>query len=152
MTCAGAETRLLDELVEFQGELKTLSPENAARLRREILELGFSEPISVWQHDGTCYILNGHQRVTVLRGMAASEDEPGVLGRQGGGQPQARSRRGACPQGSRVVGRRPVGARPQKGEGRPDSVLPAGATAMKAMQTAKKECLSVVSCTKSPPI
>lgn len=64
--CQGAATRTLKELEGFQGALKTLSDANAAKLKKEILELGFSEPISVWQQDGHCYILNGHQRVAVL--------------------------------------------------------------------------------------
>src|SRR5690606_14927673 len=37
-------------------------------LRDQILTLGFSEPISTWLHEGTYYILNGHQRLkTILR-------------------------------------------------------------------------------------
>lgn len=55
----------------FQGNLKKLSKDNAARLRKEILELGFSEPVSVWEHEGSCLILNGHQRVAVLKMLAA---------------------------------------------------------------------------------
>lgn len=35
IACRGAETRRLDQLVEFQGDLKGLSLENAAKLRRE---------------------------------------------------------------------------------------------------------------------
>lgn len=65
--CQGAATRTLKELEGFQGALKTLSDANAAKLTKEILELGFSEPISIWQQDGHCYILNGHQRVAVLK-------------------------------------------------------------------------------------
>ena len=67
MKCTGAETRLLSELADFQGNLKKLTKDNAAKLKKEILELGFSEPVSVWEHDGSCFILNGHQRVAVLK-------------------------------------------------------------------------------------
>ena len=68
--CKGYETKDLDDLENFQGDLKKLTKQNAERLRKEILELGFSEPISVWQQDGVNYILNGHQRVTVLQTLA----------------------------------------------------------------------------------
>ena len=71
IACEGADTLSLDRLTPLQRDLKRLSPANAARLRKEILELGFSEPISVWQSNGTTYILNGHQRVTVLKAMQA---------------------------------------------------------------------------------
>jgi len=71
IACEGADTLSLDRLTPLQGDLKRLSPANATRLRKEILDLGFSEPISVWQTNGTTYILNGHQRVTVLKAMQA---------------------------------------------------------------------------------
>jgi len=70
MACKGAETRSLEELENFQGDLKHLTSANQARLRRGILELGFSEPIRVWGHEGRCCVLNGHQRLQVLRGLA----------------------------------------------------------------------------------
>lgn len=71
--CAGAETRLLDDLVEFQGGLKELSQLSFTKLRSRIIELGFSEPLSVWQHNGQALILNGHQRFRVLRHMRDEE-------------------------------------------------------------------------------
>ena len=33
--------------------------------------MGFSEPIAVWLHKGKSFILNGHQRVAVLRALAS---------------------------------------------------------------------------------
>ena len=69
--CSGAKTYKLDELVEFQGNLKDLSEENYNKLKREILNHGFSEPIATWEHDGKIYILGGHQRYRVLKGLQA---------------------------------------------------------------------------------
>ena len=69
IACKGSATRQLGELLDFQGGLKKLSKEAATRLLEEIRELGFSEPISVWEHEGMSHILNGHQRVAVLRQM-----------------------------------------------------------------------------------
>ena len=72
IACEGAGTVALADLVGLQGNLKELSPENAAKLRRDIIEQGFSEPIACWrQADGVPRILNGHQRLRVLTEMAA---------------------------------------------------------------------------------
>lgn len=69
IACKGADTKDIDELEEYQGNLKSLSTANYKKLRKEILELGFSEPISVWQNNGSSFILNGHQRLRVLKKM-----------------------------------------------------------------------------------
>jgi len=68
VTCEGADLLSLDRLTPFQGNLKELSTINYEKLKAEILELGFSEPISVWVSDKN-YIINGHQRVRVLQRM-----------------------------------------------------------------------------------
>lgn len=65
------ELRDIDELTPFQGDLKTLSPEDAVKLRRQIEEHGFLDPFIVWEHDSKTYILGGHQRQTVLKQMRA---------------------------------------------------------------------------------
>ena len=70
IACKGSDSRELGELRNFQRGLKTLSKEAAKRLKREIRELGFSEPVSVWEHGGVSHILNGHQRVAVLKMLA----------------------------------------------------------------------------------
>lgn len=69
--CEGARTLKLDELLEFQGNLKDLSEEDYNKFKRVILSHGFSEPISVWQHEGKNHIVNGHQRLRVLKGLEA---------------------------------------------------------------------------------
>jgi hypothetical protein len=67
--CKGSSLAQINDLVPFQGNLKDLSEENYKKLRKEILELGFSEPVSVWEHDGVLKILNGHQRLKTLKMM-----------------------------------------------------------------------------------
>ena len=69
IACEGAQAVPLEKLEPLQGDLKDLSEENYKKLRREILERGFSEPISVWKHKGKLKILNGHQRVRALSVM-----------------------------------------------------------------------------------
>jgi len=65
------ETRKLAELVPFQGGLKTLSPSDAKKLRKQIEDHGFIDPFIVWEHDGKTLILGGHQRKEVLGQMEA---------------------------------------------------------------------------------
>lgn len=67
--CEGSALKPLDELIEFQGELKSLSKENYEKLKAQILELGFCEPISVWPSPRGLLIGNGHQRLRTLSVM-----------------------------------------------------------------------------------
>lgn len=66
IACTGAEFLELNQLTEFQGELKTLSHENYIKLRGEILETGFAFPFHVWENDGLYFIIGGHQRKRTL--------------------------------------------------------------------------------------
>lgn len=67
--CTGAATLPIDELHDFQGNLKHLSEDNYKKLKKSIIQLGFSEPCSVWKKDGKYWILNAHQRVRTLKRM-----------------------------------------------------------------------------------
>jgi hypothetical protein len=58
----------LDELVNFQGKLKSLSDDAAAKLERLIIKRGFSFPVFVWGGDK---IIDGHQRIEVTRRLVA---------------------------------------------------------------------------------
>lgn len=71
--CKGSEELDLEQIEAFQGNLKDLSKENYDRLRKQILELGFSAPIAVWKHEGHNYCLDGHQRIRVLTEMKRAE-------------------------------------------------------------------------------
>jgi len=66
--CQGNDRLDISALEPFQGNLKNLSQKNYEKLKKDILTLGFSEPISVWKSD-KLYILNGHQRLRVLTKM-----------------------------------------------------------------------------------
>lgn len=57
----------IDKLVPFQGEAKKLSDQNFNRLRKVILEEGFSFTVHVWQHGEKIFIIDGHQRCHVLK-------------------------------------------------------------------------------------
>ena len=64
--CRGADLKAIDELTEFQGDIKDLTKQNYAKLRKSMVKHGFSAPIFVWEHEGDNYILDGHQRLRVL--------------------------------------------------------------------------------------
>lgn len=77
ITCQGASALPYHELEPFQGNLKSLSEANYQKLRQEILELGFFDPILVWRaqtDDGPKnFIISGHQRQRVVKRMVEEE-------------------------------------------------------------------------------
>lgn len=73
VTCEGAATVSLDELTRFQGKLKQLSEERYQKLKESILKLGISFTFSVWKNKGKMYIIDAHQRETVLIRMRDQE-------------------------------------------------------------------------------
>jgi hypothetical protein len=77
IACTGASSASIDDLVIIQKDLKDLSTENYEKLKKEILELGFSEPVSVWkqknEHGFQLSLLNGTQRIRTLRQMRDKE-------------------------------------------------------------------------------
>ena len=56
----------LENILDFQGALKTLSTANYEKLKKQIIENGFSAPIFVWKNDGKFYCLDGTQRRLTL--------------------------------------------------------------------------------------
>ena len=74
--CTGADLLELDELTEFQGDLKDLSEESYGKLKASILTLGFSFPVAAWKSGQKNFILDAHQRVAVLKRL---RDEEGYL-------------------------------------------------------------------------
>lgn len=73
IACSGGGRIGYKFLIPFQGNLKSLSEENFQKLKRSILENGFTSPIHVWQAKGTkeFYNLDGHQRCRVLEKLEA---------------------------------------------------------------------------------
>jgi hypothetical protein len=55
----------LEKLQDFQGNLKTLDPEQEAKARQSIIKHGFTFPVFVWGNK----IIDGHQRLFVVRKM-----------------------------------------------------------------------------------
>lgn len=67
--CKGADILPIDRILEFQGELKTLSKSNEKKLRNSILKFGFIAPFFVWDDKGEWRLLDGHQRLKTLLKM-----------------------------------------------------------------------------------
>jgi hypothetical protein len=63
--CGGTHSLELEELKDFQGDLKKLSKVNREKLRGSLESLGYSAPIFVWNKN----IIDGHQRRSVLLEM-----------------------------------------------------------------------------------
>jgi hypothetical protein len=67
INCKGSSVRSLSKLQIIQGELKSLSPANEAKLRKRIEKYGFDAPIFIWRNK----ILDGTQRKIVVEKMLA---------------------------------------------------------------------------------
>lgn len=61
----------IDELHDFQGELKSLSKENYEKLKKEILDTGFAFAVHCWPEleTGKFFLVDGHQRLRTLKEM-----------------------------------------------------------------------------------
>ena len=59
----------IDELHNFQGELKKMTDAARNKLRRSIIEEGFAMPVAFFENAGIKYILDGHQRLSVMQGL-----------------------------------------------------------------------------------
>jgi site-specific DNA-methyltransferase (adenine-specific) len=78
--CTGSDTISIDELTEFQGELKERSAGDIEKIIKSIKKHGFSFPFFVWQHtsrDGNFinHVLDGHGRLKALKQMRAAGEE-----------------------------------------------------------------------------
>lgn len=57
----------IDQLTPLQGELKKLTDENFNKLRQSLIDKGFQFTVHVWEQGETTYIIDGHQRVHVMK-------------------------------------------------------------------------------------
>lgn len=70
IACEGAATVALDQLKEFQGDLKTLNKEPFEMLKKELVQTGFAFPFHVWKDpQGQLNLIGGHQRKRVIHAM-----------------------------------------------------------------------------------
>ena len=75
VTCKAADKISINELQNFQGELKTLDPLELEHLKNSLKRHGFAFPVYVWVNKkGQHKIIDGHQRVLAAREMLAGKD------------------------------------------------------------------------------
>lgn len=65
----GAKLVDISKLEGTQGKMKYLDDESYEKFKKIVIENGFVEPITVWEGKNKLYILNGHQRLTLLKRM-----------------------------------------------------------------------------------
>lgn len=75
INCTGSDTIDIDQLAEFQGELKERSTGDVEKITKSIKKHGFSFHFFVWKNDGKNNVLDGHGRLMALRQMAAAGEE-----------------------------------------------------------------------------
>jgi hypothetical protein len=66
INCTSKDYISLDDIANFQGDLKDLSKINFKKLKNSILEHGFCSPFHLWEKDKKYYCLDGNQRTRVL--------------------------------------------------------------------------------------
>ena len=66
--CKGNVEVEIDEVVLLQGKMKKIKIEVLEKLKRAIIENGFSAPILIWNSDRK-YIIDGHQRIIALKSL-----------------------------------------------------------------------------------
>ena len=69
--CDVKDTLELDELSDFQGNLKERGDADFEKIQKSIKKHGFSFPFFVWKKGKTNWVLDGHGRLGALRRMAA---------------------------------------------------------------------------------
>lgn len=57
----------------LQGKLKSLSDENHAKLKSVLQKRGFEVPLFLWKHSGEFWLIDGHQRVHVMKKEDAND-------------------------------------------------------------------------------
>lgn len=67
--CQGNRQVELNELQDFQGDLKELNEPEYLKLKNSIIKYGFAFPVIVWKNK----IIDGHQRIFVLKKMVKEE-------------------------------------------------------------------------------
>lgn len=75
INCTGSDLINIDDLTEFQGELKERSADDVEKIIRSIKKHGFSFPFFVWRKGKKNNVLDGHGRLTALKKMRDQGEE-----------------------------------------------------------------------------
>ena len=66
VTCEVADFLPVDQIMEFQGELKKRDRYDIENIKRSLKKYGINYPFYIWEHEGVMYCLNGHGRKIAL--------------------------------------------------------------------------------------
>jgi DNA modification methylase len=75
ITCKTADALDIDDLTEFQDDIKNRSFNDIQKIMLSIERLGFSFPFYVWRSAGKNFVLDGHGRLAALKYMREQKDE-----------------------------------------------------------------------------
>lgn len=70
ITCSAKDFLPATSLTEFQGNLKTRTENDIAKIVKSFEKHGFAFPFFVWEKDGVNYVLDGHGRLEALKELA----------------------------------------------------------------------------------
>lgn len=79
IACTGTEMVDLELLEEFQGNFKTLPDSEGAKLKGQLKTLGICEPFVCWRDGDRVRVIDGHQRLRVMREMLAEAYRTGKM-------------------------------------------------------------------------
>jgi hypothetical protein len=69
IACETKDSAKIEDLIIFQGDLKEFPEKSYQKLRKEIIDLGFSFPFFVWEDDGVLKLLDGTHRKKTIEKM-----------------------------------------------------------------------------------
>ena len=75
ISCECADTLHLDELTEFQGDLKKRDDDDIDKIIKSLKKYGIAFPLFVWKHENKNLLIDGHGRLEALKKL----DEYGFL-------------------------------------------------------------------------
>lgn len=70
ITCRTNDYLPINEIENFQDQLKTIDDSELEKLKQSILKYGFSFPLFIWQNK----LLDGHQRLTAVKNLINNDD------------------------------------------------------------------------------
>lgn len=67
ISCESKDYLKLEEITEFQGELKERTEDDIRKMINSFKKFGFSIPFFIWKNEGKNFCLDGHGRILALK-------------------------------------------------------------------------------------
>lgn len=75
INCKANDFLRIEDLTEFQGELKHREEADVEKIIKSIKKHGFCFPFFVWKHDGINHVFDGHGRLLALKYLKSKGEE-----------------------------------------------------------------------------